>query len=70
MCNVNMYIVKSIHISKYLVVHNVFSLNYSIQVVIFFLNPGTSELFMKISTKNVFVFYWIEDSKTYAHADA
>ena len=50
-----MYILTNIHISKYLVVHNVFSFNYSIHVVIFFLNPGTSELFMKISTKLFFI---------------
>jgi len=46
---------------------NVYIFNYSI--VTFFLNPETSELFKKISSTNLF-FYWIEDSKTYAHADA
>jgi len=40
---------------------NVYSFNYS--VVIFFLSPGTSELFKKISPTHLF-FYWIEDSET------
>ena len=35
----------------------------------FFLNPGTSELYKKTSLTNLF-FYWTDDSKTYAHADA
>ena len=49
---------------------NVNSFNYSIvYTILFFLNPGTSELFKKISSTKLF-FYWIEDSKTYAHADA
>jgi len=46
---------------------NVYCFNLS--VVIFFLNPGKWELFKKFSPTNLF-FYWIEDSQTYAHADA
>ena len=48
---------------------DVYSFSFSIVTSIFFINPGTSELFKKISPTQL-VFYWIEDCKTYAHADA
>ena len=63
-CNVNILVFTQISTWYYM---NVYSFNYSI--VTFFLNPGASEFFKKLSSTNL-VFYWIEDSKTYAHADA
>ena len=46
---------------------NVYS--FSKSICIFFLKTVTSELYKNISPTNMF-FYWTEDSKTYAHADA
>jgi len=62
-----MFILASIHINKYLVVHE--CLHFLFDNSYIFLNPGISELFKRISPTICF-FYWIEDSKSYAHADA
>ena len=63
-CMVNMSTLASIKINTYLVEHKCF--NNSI-VNLFLITEHRN--YLRIFT-NKYVFYWTEDSKTYAHADA